>query len=92
MRPRGLLRRRPALPSLVTPDIGPENDNDNAYAMLVTVDPPEDNIVAARMAVRAVWAMLSSVPARCHLATDTDIAPASSSALLKVASWELSKK
>ena len=56
------------------------------------MDPPEDNIVAARMAVRAVWAMLSSVPARCDLATDTDIAPASSSALLKVASWELSKK
>ena len=90
MRPRGLLRRRPALPSLVTPDTGPDNDNENA--MLVTVDPPEDNIVAARMAVTAVWAMLSSVPARCHLATDTDIAPASSSALLKVASWELSKK
>ena len=39
---------------------------------------PEDNIVAERMAVRAVF-MVSCVPARCHLATDTDISPASSS-------------
>ena len=42
------------------------------------LDTPEANIVAERMAVRAVF-MVSCVPARCHLATDTDISPASSS-------------
>ena len=43
------------------------------------------------MAVMAVF-MVSCVPARCHLATDTDISPASASALLKVGRCELSKK
>ena len=91
MRPRGLLRRRPALPSLVTPDIGPDNENEDDD-MQVTLDPPEDNIVAERMAVMAVVAMLSCVPSVCHQATDTDITPASCSPLLKVARCELSKK
>ena len=56
------------------------------------MDPPEDNIVAERMAVMAVVTMLSCVPSVCHQATDTDITPASCSALLEVARCELSKK